>query len=81
LSAKEACRHIVGSHIHYILKPKKNLLEGLETASIQPQIVYGWCTSSGPKQPDGNEHYPRQQQTWAALIGPVQLHHEVHLEV
>ena len=50
-------------------------------ASIQLQIVYGWCTSSGPKQPDGNEHYPRQQQTWADLICPVQLHHEVHLEV
>ena len=51
--------------------------------SIGPrlQIVYGRCTSSGPKQPDGNEHYPRQQQTWAALIGPVQLHHEVHLEM
>ena len=67
LPAEETCGHVVGGHIHYILKPKKNLLEGLETASIQPQIVYGWCTSSGPKQPDGNEHYPRQQQTWAAL--------------
>jgi hypothetical protein len=23
-------------------------------ASIRLQIVYGWWTSSGPKQPDGN---------------------------
>jgi hypothetical protein len=26
LPAEEACGHVVGGHIHYILKPKKNLL-------------------------------------------------------
>ena len=54
---------------------------GLELASILLHIDYGWGTSTGQKQPDGNTHYPRQQQTWAALICPVQLHHEVHLEM
>ena len=81
LSAEEACGHLVGGHIHYILKPKKNLLQGIEMASIQLQIVDGWCTGSGPKKPDGNEHYPRQQQTWASLICPVRLHQEVHLKL
>ena len=80
MPAEEASGHLVDGHIHYILKPKKNL-QGLEMASTQLQIVYSWCTSAGPKQPDGNEHYPRQQQTWAALICPVQLHHDVHLEM
>ena len=75
-----AAGHVVGDHIHTIFKPKK-ILYGLEMASIQLQIVDGWCTSSGPKKPDGNEHYPRQQQTWASLICPVRLHQEVHLKL
>ena len=46
LPAEEACKHVVGSHIRAISKPKKNILWGLEMvckgASIGLQIDDGW---------------------------------------
>ena len=78
--AEEACGHVVVGHIHYILKPKKKpsigCRNGEYTTSNCLWLVYQFRTKTARWKWTLSE-----QQTWAALIGPVQLHHEVHLEV
>lgn len=59
---------------------KKYILSSINRWCLRGQ-VHNLIMVGEPVVDQSRQHYPRQQQTWAALVYPVQLHREVHLEM